>query len=366
LTSVVYYTPFESKGDPDNLNQRIAGLLETSGFTGSLKAGDSVAVKIHPGEKNNVTYVRPTFVRSVAGLVAGTGARPFVTETTTLYCRERYTAGELTATAAGNGFSRETMGCPFVVADTVPDRLVTVKGRYLTEVGVAGAIAEADAMVVLSHVTGHSWTAGLAGAIKQLGMGCAGRATKAAVHMATTLTIDEELCISCGECAETCKGDAIDLSGDFAVFKESCVRCGVCIGSCEQHAIGYSHDYVRFGQALAEAAAGGAGCFAPGRVAYVNFLVDLTWHCDCEGFSDRPVFPDIGVLVSNDPVAVDQASADLMNRSRAVEGTMADRPEIESASDKLLAMFGIEWWRQLERAEELGVGSREYTLERAG
>ena len=366
MTSVVYFTPFESKGDPDNLNQRIAGLLRDVGFTGSLAGGDSVAVKIHPGEKNNATYVRPTFVRSVVDLVADAGARPFIAETTTLYCRERYTPDELVATAAGNGFSSDSMGCPFVVGDAVPDRLREVGGDHLKKVGVAGAIAAADALVVLSHVTGHSWTAGLAGASKQLGMGCAGRATKAAVHLSTTLTIDEELCVSCGDCLDACKGDAIDMSGDYAVFTDSCVRCGVCIGACEQKAIGYSHDYIRFGQALAEAAAGAAGCFGPGRAVYVNFLMDLTWHCDCEGFSDRPVFPDIGVLISPDPVAIDQASADLINRSRPIEGSMADRPEVETASDKLLAMFGIQWWTQLERAEALGVGSRDYRIERAG
>lgn len=361
MAGEVLFTPFESAGEPDALNLRIAAMLEFSGLFTALPEGASVAVKIHPGEKNNTTYIRPALVSSVVERLKAGGARPFVTETTTLYCRERYTPRELAATAAFNGFSAETMGCPFVIADATGDVTVAVGGRHLSEVGIAGGIAAADALVVLAHLTGHSWTAGLAGSIKQLGMGCVGRTTKAQVHLATTITIDEEVCVACGSCADACKGGAIDV-GEFAAFTDECVRCGVCIGACSEGAMSYSHDYVRFGQALAEAAAGVASHFEAGRALFVNLLTDITSHCDCEGFSEKPIFGDIGVLVSTDPVAVDQASADLLNHAEPLRGSAADRPEIAAADDKLLALFGIEWWRQLEHAEALGAGSRQYRL----
>jgi uncharacterized Fe-S center protein len=364
LAADVYLTPFGSAGESDNINRKVSLALGEAGFWDALEEADRVAVKIHPGERNNATYLRPTLVRSVIDRLAREGAHPFVTETTTLYCRERFTAEELTTTAAANGFSGETMGCPFVVADDEPDAAVSVHGKYLKEVGVAGAIARADALVVLTHVTGHSWTAGLAGSLKQLGMGCVGRAAKIEVHRATTITIDGELCSACGACADACKSEAILVGEDCAVLSEHCARCGVCIGSCNEGAIGYSHDLDRFARSLSEVAAGALSCFEPGRAVFVNFLTDVTWHCDCEGFSDRPIFPDLGVLVSTDPVAIDQASADLMNGADALPGSMADRPEIAGARDKLLALFGIEWWRQLEYAESLGMGGREYRLRR--
>ncbi|MHB8896146.1 MAG: DUF362 domain-containing protein [Candidatus Geothermincolia bacterium] len=362
--SEVLFTPFESTGEPDAVNLRVWSMLQAAGFPGGIGDGDPVAVKIHPGEKNNTTYLRPTLVRSVAEQLTRAGCRPFVTETTTLYCRERFTAEELLATAAWNGFSSETMGCPFVVADETPDVFVSSNGECLERVGVAAAIAQAGAMVVLSHVTGHGWTAGLAGSIKQLGMGCAGRETKARVHQSTTISIDEALCSACGTCAATCKTRAIDLDGGRAVLTERCVRCGVCIGGCPEGAIGYSHDYGGFARGLAEAAAGVLSCFGPGRTIFVNILADVTAHCDCEGFSEMPAFPDLGVLVSSDPVAIDQASADLINGSAPVPGGPADRPEVAQASDMVNALAGIEWWKQLEFAEALGMGTREYQLER--
>ncbi len=325
-----------------------------------------MAVKIHPGERNNVTYVRPSFVRSIAGELARRGASPFVTETTTLYCRERFTAGELVATAAWNGFSSQTMGCPFLVADEEPDVWVDIEGEVLDRVGVASGIASADALVVVTHVTGHGWTAGLAASIKQLGMGCVGRQTKARVHLSTTISIDEGLCVACGSCAETCKSGAIDMSGQAAALTDSCVRCGVCIGSCPEGAIGYSHDYDSFARGLAEAAMGVLSCFDPGRVVFVNFLTDVTSHCDCEGFSETPAFDDLGVLVSRDPVAVDEASADLINRSKPRAGGPADRPEIAAAEDKILALTGIDWRKQLEYAESLSLGHRRFNFSGSG
>jgi len=292
------------------------------------------------------------------------GARPFVTETTTLYCRERFTAEELVHTAAFNGFSSETMGCPFRVADLVPDVTVRVKGRVLHEVGVAGEIAHADAMVVLSHVTGHGWTAGLAGAMKQLGMGCVGRRTKAEVHRATTITVSPELCNACGKCVVVCKSNAIRMTEEAAVLNERCIRCGVCIGSCPHAAIGYSHDYDLFARGLAEAASGASHHFHGGRAVFVNLLIDVTWHCDCEDFSDTPVFPDIGVVVSRDPVAADQASADLLNGAEPVPGSRADDPSIKESGDMLKALTGIDWWMQLDHAAEVGLGTRDYSLKR--
>jgi uncharacterized Fe-S center protein len=239
---------------------------------------------------------------------------------------------------------------------------VDVAGKVLSEAGVAGEIAAADALLVLSHVTCHDWTAGLAGAIKQLGMGCVGRKTKADVHLATDLSIDAGKCEGCGTCIEVCKSGAVLLQDDRAVLTDGCVRCGVCIGFCPQGAILYSHDYGRFADGLAEAASGVASMFERGRAVFVNCMVDITGHCDCEDFSAAPVFPDIGVVVSCDPVAADTACADLLNAAAPAPGSSADRAEVSEAADKIFALTGIDWRRQLLRARDMGSGSCDYRM----
>ena len=360
----VLFTPFESHGKLDSLNLRIAGMVERTGFLDALPAGARVALKVHPGERNNLTYLRPSLARSLSGLLGGRGAAPFVTETTTLYCRERFTAEELVATAAFNGFSEETMGCPFVVADSQPDVVVKVDGERLGEVGVAGRIAAADALLVLTHVTCHDWTAGLAASLKQLGMGCTGRKSKAEIHLSTAMSIDPGLCVTCGTCADTCKSGAVRMEDDQAVLTELCARCGVCIGFCPEGAIGYSHDFGWFAEGLAEASAGVLSLFGPGRTLFVNCLIDVTRHCDCEDFSAAPIFDDIGVVVSTDPVAADRASGDLLNSAVPLPGTSADTPGIRRAADKIFALTGIEWWKQLDHGQAMGIGTTDYRLTR--
>lgn len=363
MASTVLFTPFSSSGHLDALNRRISMMLNRVGFFDSLDEGSRVAVKVHPGERNNITYLRPSVVSSCVRQLRKRGFDPFVTESTTLYCRERFTPGELIETARFNGYSTESLGCPFLVADSGGD--VTVAPPVVDEpVGVASEIAGSDALLVMSHVTGHGWTAGLAGSIKQLAMGCTGRSTKARIHLATAITVDADLCNACETCVDVCKSGGIELLGETAVLNDRCVRCGVCTGYCPRGAIRAEHDYDGFAMGCARAARGVTSLFDSGRMVYVNFLTDVTPHCDCEDFSAEPIFPDIGVLVSTDPVAVDQASADLLNSAEPQPGTIAADPSVAGAPDRLLVMFGIEWWRQLDHAQGFGVGSRSYDLEK--
>ncbi|MDD5748175.1 MAG: DUF362 domain-containing protein [Actinomycetota bacterium] len=357
----VFYTPYESEGPLDSLNRRISMLLNRAGFFESLEKDERVAVKIHPGERNNITYVRPSIVRAQVEQLKKRGFPCFVTETTTLYCRERFTTEELIETASYNGFSSDNLSCEFLVADSIPGASVSVDGEVLKSVEVAGEIARSAGLLVITHATGHGWTAGFAGSIKQLGMGCTSRKTKALIHKTTTIHVNEDLCNGCGKCAKTCKSNGIEVRNESAVLNESCTRCGVCTGICSQGAITATHDYQKFAKALAESARGVLSLFDE-RVAFVNILADITPHCDCEDFSARRIFPDIGVLVSRDPVAVDQASCDLINSAIPIPGSEADTPEVVVSEDKLYSMFGIEWWRQLEHAQKLGCGTRTYDL----
>jgi len=156
LSSKVYY--FGPRTPPSDVvkGQR---LFEVAGLNECFKNGDSVAIKIHCGEWNNTGYLRPSFVAAIVDTVKEYGGDPFVCDTTTCYLVSRGTGLDMVKTAARNGFTAQTLGCPFIVADGnygLDEVEVPVKdGILLKRAYMAEAIANADSLIVLTHFKGH-------------------------------------------------------------------------------------------------------------------------------------------------------------------------------------------------------------------
>ncbi len=92
------------------------------------------------------------------------GLKPFLFDSVVLYSGSRDTKEKYYATAKKHGFTEEKIGCPIVISD----KGVDVKTDNLTA-HVCKELAEADGMLVVSHVKGHCCY-GFGGAIKNLGM----------------------------------------------------------------------------------------------------------------------------------------------------------------------------------------------------
>jgi hypothetical protein len=108
------------------------------------------------------------------------------------------------------------------------------------------------------------------------------------------------------------------------------------------------------------------------KMLFVNFLLEVDWLCDCEhfqeGWSDAPIVPDIGIVASTDPVAVDMASVDLVNKAPGIPGSKAEEVgALNAGTDKLRAIFpSIDWRVPLVASEKMGLGKMEYELIRVG
>ena len=158
-----------------NLLKEASRLYDAAGTFDCVEKDDLVAVKLHVGELGNPYYVQPVFLHDIVRRVKESGGKTFLTDSNTYYHAQRNNGYDHMITAMMNGFSM----APFVVADGLRGenyRIVRTKG-ILKEIEVAGVIAEADAMIVVSHVKGHELS-GFGGAIKNLGMGCTSRAGK--------------------------------------------------------------------------------------------------------------------------------------------------------------------------------------------
>jgi uncharacterized Fe-S center protein len=329
-----------------------------------VSAGDSVAVKVHMGEYGGSAYLRPPIVRRVCDLIKEAGGKPFVTDTTTLYPLGRFTASQYLATAARNGFTEESLGAPVVIADGEQGRngeFVDIPRQVsdcsLAKIKIAEKIFNADSMIVLSHVKGHGLS-GFGGSIKNVAMGCVIKESKAAQHRANRALIDISKCTACGQCVEACPFKALSIVEEKMVRDdEKCMDCSHCLYLCPEGVYSLPPGAKeRFQVSLGHAALGVLSRFQS-KVAFINFIQDVTRLCDCVTPSGSPVVPDIGILASTDVVAIDKASLDLIARSKPI-GKFAKI----SSPDILGKINDTDSLVQIKTAQELGLGVMKYQL----
>jgi len=350
----------------ENLLDKLVRLMDRTDFGSVLPPRGLVAVKLHFGEEGNLAFIRPNFIRRIVDYVKALDAYPFLTDTNTLYAGKRGDSVSHIQTAIQNGFAYPVVNAPIIIADGIRGdsyRKVRIDQPIFKEAYIGKEIFESDALIGVSHFKGHEFS-GFGGAIKNLSMGCAARKGKLALHSDLSPKVKRKRCTGCGECIAHCTQEAISLQNEKAVVDpQRCTGCGGCISICPNNAIQvrWNRDSGVFQRKMAEYAY--AVCQGKkGRAAFLNFLTQISPACDCSPYNDAPFVQDIGIIASRDPVAIDQAAADMVNRQEGLERCcLIDRPE--AGEDKFKCLYpGVDWSIQLEYAEEIGLGNRQYEL----
>ncbi len=259
------------------------------------KLDGKVAVKVHSGEKGNQNFLRPDFWKSVIESVNGT-----VVECNTAYEGERNVTSRHRKLMKDHGWS------DFFPVDILdgegPDlELAVPDGRIIKKNFIGKNIENYDSMLVLSHFKGHPM-GGYGGALKQLSIGVASSFGKAYIH-----------------------------------------------GAGEPEKL-WTADHNSFLEAMADAAGSVVEYFG-GRILYVNVMKNMSVDCDCCAVAEDPCIKDIGILVSDDPIAIDQACVDLVYA--------CSDPGKPHLIERIESRNGV---HTIEAAEALGYGSRDYTL----
>jgi uncharacterized Fe-S center protein len=365
--STVHFADLRA-GHRENLFAKLGRLLDAAGLDRIVAQGDLVALKVHFGEKGGHAYIRPTFLRRIADQVKALKGKPFLTDSCTLYPGERKEAVSALACGIENGFAYAVVGAPLIMCDGLRGhaaRRIPVQGEILVEVDIALGILEADALIAVSHFKCHELT-GFGGALKNLGMGCSSREGKLEQHSSVAPVVAEGYCTACAACLKACVHDAIRfIEGKARIDPASCAGCGRCITVCEERAIQiqWNEESPLVMKKMAEYAQGALSGKA-GKALFVNFVTQVSPACDCYGHSDAPIVADQGILISSDPVAIDQACADLVNAAPGLPGTALTSGHAPG-EDKFRGVHpAIDWDIQLAHAEQLGLGSRKYDLVR--
>lgn len=367
MPSTVYFSDMRTSKE-GNLFDKISKLLETGGLSSFVHSGDLVAVKIHFGEKGNHTFVRPVFIRRVVEEIKQHGGLPFLTDSSTLYPGERKNAVAALSCAVENGFAYAVVGAPLIMCDGLRGQSgvnVPIAGEIFKTVKIATEIVEADSLVAVSHFKCHELT-GFGGALKNLGMGCSSRDGKLQQHSTLGPVVQAKLCTACGICLTACAHDAIIVGNDVAcIDPDLCVGCGRCVAVCPHKAV--SVQWNEAASVLMKKMAEYAYGTVLGKERsslFLNFITQVSPACDCYGHADAPIVNDIGICASSDPVALDQACADLVNASPGNRNT-ALKSGFEPGGDKFRGVHpDIDWTIQLDHAEKLGLGTRRYELVR--
>ena len=349
----VWYAPVVPGENSESLAEKTAALFDAAGFAGIVERDELVGIKMHFGERGNVTHLGPEHVRPIVQRLLGLGARPFLTDTNVLYKSQRSNAVDHLHLAHAHGFTIGNVGAPVVILDGLKGNQeyeIPINGILFDSVSLAGGLAMVDALIAVTHVTGHIGT-GLGGTLKNLGMGLSSRMGKLRQHSATKPKIDERKCTGCEVCIRWCPEDAISMRGEVAwIDEEKCIGCGECLTVCRFDAV--THDWrveaAELERRVAEHALG-AVVALQGKIGFFSFVINVTKDCDCFGQRMRPVIPDVGILASYDPVAIDTAALDLVLEKTGRE--LAD-----------FAYPHIRGREQLSHGEKIGLGTRRYRL----
>ena len=359
--SKVYFTTFHTTLE-ENIQQKLSRLLLTAGMDQIDFKNRYVAIKMHFGEPGNLAYLRPNYAKTVADLVRQLGGKPFLTDCNTLYVGGRKNALDHIESAYVNGFTPYTTGCHVIIADGLKgsdDVAVPVDGEYVKNARIGRALMDADIVISLTHFKGHEAT-GIGGTIKNLGMGGGSRAGKKEMHADGKPAVNAEKCIGCGACRKICAHDAPTIENrKMHIDTNKCVGCGRCIAVCPMDAIEGVYD--PDGHLLNCKMAEYAKAVVQGRPSFhISLAMDISPNCDCHAENDVPVIPNVGMFASFDPVALDEACAEMCSRMpRNPNAAFEDA----SSDDLFHAVHTVTHWQdQTEHGEKIGLGSREYEL----
>jgi uncharacterized Fe-S center protein len=328
-----------------------------------------VAIKIHFGEPGNLAFIRPNYVARLASLLRQLGAKPFLTDSNTLYSGKRSNAVDHIRSAMENGFNPISAKCDIIIADGLKGtdyREISIDGEYCKSPKIGAAIADADIIISMNHFKGHEQS-GFGGALKNLGMGSASVGGKLELHSASKPTVKRTSCVGCNVCAKHCAHDAIHLDNNriARIDYSKCVGCGQCIALCQYGAavMNDGETSERLNCKIAE--------YAKAVVLnkphfHLNFIMNVSPECDCWNHNDAAIIPDLGIVASFDPVAIDQACADLVISAPVLGGSKLSEiypHDHAEGKDKFRMVHpDTNWQAGLEHAEKIGLGKRFYEL----
>src|SRR5664279_515955 len=334
-SSKVYFTNLRAKPS-QNLFKKLDALIIKAGIDQIDFKRKIVAVKLHFGEPGNLAYLRPNFAARIVKFLKAKEAIPFLTDCNTLYFGRRSNAPMHLEAAFENGYNPLTTNCPVIIGDGI-------KGTDYREIELN---------------LEYSKTAKI---------GSASVGGKLFLHSGSSPEIFEANCTGCRVCEKYCAHDAVAVGKDKIAHIDyvKCVGCGQCVAVCQYDSarVVWQNSSETVCKRIAEYT---LAVIKDKPSFHINFIMNVSPDCDCWGFNDYPLVPDLGMAASFDPVALDQACADMVTAAPALPGSRIcdNNHENDMAGDDKFKLAHLDtfWQAGLEHAVKIGLGNTDYEL----
>ena len=328
--------------------------------------GETVVIKMHTGNNMSYSTIHPVFVRRVALAVKDGGGKPFVVG-----------VNWNTAGAEQRGYSSETIGCPVYPAAGPEEKYFYEHERPYKNIKswkVAGLIQDSTFLINFAHVKGHP-SCGFGAAFKNVALGCMAGNTRGMMH--DSMHFDQywfpEKCPDKSllpKIVEACphNGVVVDKENpeNLHMHFEECNQCGRCLRVAPEGSLLIQPvNFHAFQEACAVAVDLVLSTFAKEKTTHLNLATHMTPVCDCFGFTSMQILPDVGIFGSDDIVALDTATLDMIAQTRLIEENLPTSMEVHTREG-----HPFQWlhgplkdpYKMTEYAEKLGIGSRAYEL----
>jgi uncharacterized Fe-S center protein len=315
------------------------GVMKLFEYVKDNVMGEQIGIKVHFGEDGNEYFVPASLVEPLCKALNAT-----LVETNTAYNGRRGETQTHIELAKDHGFSF----APIDILDEGGTLELSLKGgKHFKTVQLGKNLENYSTIVYFTHFKGHG-SSGFGGCIKNASMGMATPIGKRLMHKNDFPQCKNELCISCGICVKDCPEDAISMD-PLEINLNKCSGCGKCITSCPRGAIVRPADDDKTKIFLEKLVEYAKPAIEKVNSVYFNVIMTVSPSCDCARNPKEPFISDIGILASTDIVAIEAAAHDLVDKAHQCD-------------DAFLKVNSVSGKHQIEYAEQLGLGTKNYKL----
>jgi uncharacterized protein len=361
----VYWIKGRSENIRKNLISKIDKLMRLETLAALMVPDTSLAIKFNLSEVGYGHYLPPLIFTSLFEKARELGVKPMLTDGCSVFKGSRakgYDWNEsalLLGFSSGESFQNQLLqSCGFTNEE---GNFWSAEGKHLAGVDIGSLLTDTNNLVVVSHITAHPQL-GLAGAVANLGLGFLTATGRLRLNGFLNIALDEERCDHCGECLPYCPTGALSgKPGEVNFDIRICNQCLGCVMACPHGAARVEAEGIPVYQECVVEAAHTVLQQLRGKAFFINVLQSVTPQPDEYAYSDIPFIPDLGIIASDDPVAADWATYQMIIRSPGIPGSIAQTLNVlDKGMDKLQAITGQTPEAMLAYAEEIALGSRQF------